>query len=206
MKKREYFYFILIIFIFSILGIRLLFIQNNKDMYQDELLSKTEVYINGGSAPRGRILDTNGNVLVDNIGVNTIYYNKVKGISSTDEIAIAKELASILTTKKASITELKEYWLVQNNNGKDLITNEEYQLLEERKITSAEIADLKLERITDDMLEAYTELDYKAAFIYSLMNDGYVYNKKLILKAVSETEYAQVLEKNIPGITGDLSW
>ena len=206
MKKREYFYFILIIFIFSILGIRLLFIQNNKDMYQDELLSKTEVYINGGSAPRGRILDTNGNVLVDNIGVNTIYYNKVKGISSTDEIAIAKELASILTTKKASITELKEYWLVQNNNGKDLITNEEYQLLEERKITSAEIADLKLERITDDMLEAYTELDYKAAFIYSLMNDGYVYNKKLILKDVSETEYAQVIEKNIPGITGELSW
>ena len=206
MKKREYFYFILIIFIFSILGIRLLFIQNNKDMYQDELLSKTEVYINGGSAPRGRILDTNGNVLVDNIGVNTIYYNKVKGISSTDEIAIAKELASILTTKKASITELKEYWLVQNNNGKDLITNEEYQLLEERKINSAEIADLKLERITDDMLEAYTELDYKAAFIYSLMNDGYVYNKKLILKDVSETEYAQVIEKNIPGITGELSW
>ena len=206
MKKREYFYFILIIFIFSILGIRLLFIQNNKDMYQDELLSKTEVYINGGSAPRGRILDTNGNVLVDNIGVNTIYYNKVKGISSTDEIAIAKELASILTTKKASITELKEYWLVQNNNGKDLITNEEYQLLEERKITIAEIADLKLERITDDMLEAYTELDYKAAFIYSLMNDGYVYNKKLILKDVSETEYAQVIEKNIPGITGELSW
>lgn len=206
MKKREYFYFILIIFIFSILGIRLLFIQNNKDMYQNELLSKTEVYINGGSAPRGRILDTNGNVLVDNIGVNTIYYNKVKGISSTDEIAIAKELASILTTKKASITELKEYWLVQNNNGKDLITNEEYQLLEERKITSAEIADLKLERITDDMLEVYTELDYKAAFIYSLMNDGYVYNKKLILKDVSETEYAQVIEKNIPGITGELSW
>ena len=206
MKKREYFYFILIIFIFSILGIRLLFIQNNKDMYQDELLSKTEVYINGGSAPRGRILDTNGNVLVDNIGVNTIYYNKVKGISSTDEIAIAKELASILTTKKASITELKEYWLVQNNNGKDLITNEEYQLLEERKITSAEIADLKLERITDDMLKVYTELDYKAAFIYSLMNNGYVYNKKLILKDVSETEYAQVIEKNIPGITGELSW
>ena len=206
MKKREYFYFILIIFIFSILGIRLLFILNNKDMYQDELLSKIEVYIYVGSAPRGRILDTNGNVLVDNIGVNTIYYNKVKGISSTDEIAIAKELASILTTKKASITELKEYWLVQNNNGKDLITNEEYQLLEERKITSAEIADLKLERITDDMLEAYTELDYKAAFIYSLMNDGYVYNKKLILKDVSETEYAQVIEKNIPGITGELSW
>ena len=206
MKKRGYFYFILIIFIFSILGIRLLFIQNNKDMYQDELLSKTEVYINGGSAPRGRILDTNGNVLVDNIGVNTIYYNKVKGISSADEITIAKELASILTTKTASITELKEYWLVQNNNGKNLITSEEYQLLEERKITSAEIADLKLDRITDDMLKAYTELDYKAAFIYSLMNDGYVYNKKLILKDVSETEYAQVIEKNIPGITGELSW
>ena len=144
--------------------------------------------------------------MVDNIGVNTIYYNKIKGISTADEITIAKELASILTIKEASTKELKEYWLVQNNNGKNLITNEEYQLLEERKITSKEIANLKLERITDAMLEEYTELDRKAAYIYSLMNDGYVYNKKLILKDVSETEYAQVIEKNIPGITGELSW
>lgn len=206
MKKRAYFYFILVISIFSILSIRLLFIQSDKDAYQAKLLSKTEVYVNGGSAPRGRILDTNGNVLVDNIGVNTIYYNKIKGISTADEITIAKELASILTIKEASTKELKEYWLVQNNNGKNLITNEEYQLLEERKITSKEIANLKLERITDAMLEEYTELDRKAAYIYSLMNDGYVYNKKLILKDVSETEYAQVIEKNIPGITGELSW
>ena len=45
---------------------------------EEKLEEKTNIYVNGISAPRGRILDTNGKVLVDNIGVKTIYYNKIK--------------------------------------------------------------------------------------------------------------------------------
>ena len=206
MKSRRYFYYILVIFLFCILGVRLISIRASKEEYQEKLLAKTEVYVSGSSAPRGRILDTNGNVLVDNIGVKTIYYNKIKGINIEDEIEIAKKLADILTIDAAGTKALKYYWLVTNSNGKSLITEEEYKLLEERKLTNNDITDLKYERITEEMLNSFSDIEKKAAHIYSLMNDGYVYSKKEILKDVSESEYAKVIESNIPGITGELSW
>ena len=206
MKKRRCFYYLTIIFLFGILAIRLLTIHSKQDEYKKLLMSKTQIYITGSSAPRGRILDKSGNVLVDNIGVKTIYYNKIKGITTKEEIAIAQKLASILTINSADENTLKEYWLVLNDNGKFLITEEEYQLLEERKITTAELNKLKKERITSDMLAQFSEEDSKSAYIYSLMNDGYIYNKKLILKNVAESEYAKTMESNIPGITGELSW
>lgn len=206
MKSRRYFYYILVIFLFCILGVRLISIRASKEEYQEKLLAKTEVYVSGSSAPRGRILDTNGNVLVDNIGVKTIYYNKIKGINIEDEIEIAKKLADILTIDAAGTKALKDYWLVTNSNGESLITEEEYKLLEERKLTNNDITDLKYERITEEMLNSFSDIEKKAAHIYSLMNDGYVYSKKEILKDVSESEYAKVIESNIPGITGELSW
>ena len=79
-------------------------------------------------------------------------------------------------------------------------------MLEERKLTNNDLTDLKYERITEEMLNSFSDIEKKAAHIYSLMNDGYVYSKKEILKDVSESEYAKVIESNIPGITGELSW
>ena len=206
MKKRKIFYYILFLFLFGILGIRLIMIYSNHNEYQEKLIEKTQIYVSGSSAPRGRILDTNGKILVDNIGVKTIYYNKVSGITVSDEVDIALNLASILTVDEGKIEELKEYWLVKNNNGKNLITEEEYELLEERKINSDDIKSLKLQRITEDMLNEFSEEEKKAAHIYSLMNEGYSYTKKVILKDVSEEEYAKVIEASIPGVTGELSW
>ena len=206
MKKRRCFYYILIVVVFSIIVGRLIYIKSKHSYYEEKLTEKTQIYVSGSSAPRGRILDTNGNVLVDNVGVKTLYYNKIKGISTTEEITIAQMLASILTIREASTSELKEYWLVLNNNGKDLITAEEYQRLNERKITNDELEVLKRERITSAMLSEFDAVNRKAAYIYGLMNDGYVYTKKLILKDVNEDEYAKIIESNIPGITGELSW
>ena len=183
-----------------------MYIWSNKDMYKEKLIEKTEVYVSGSSAPRGRIIDTNGNVLVDNVGVKTIYYNKIKGITIKEELDIARSLARILSVDSASKKELKDYWLVINNNGQSLITEEEYKMLEERKLTNDEVNNLKYERITDIMIDEFTESEKKAAHIYSLMNEGYIYSKKEILKNVSESEYAKVIESNIPGVTGELSW
>ena len=205
MKKKMYLY-LLVIAVFGVFLTRLIFIWSDKEFFTLALENKTVVYVSGGSAPRGRILDTNGKVLVDNLGVKTIYYNKIKGISTSEEIEIAKKLASILSVDEGSILEQKEFWLVNNNNGSNLITEEEYKLLDERKLSSSDLYDLKIERITEDMLNEEDELFRKCAKIYSLMNDGYVYSKKEILKNVSEEEYAKVIESNIPGVTGELSW
>ena len=205
MKKKMYLY-LLVIAVFGVFLTRLVFIWSDKEFFTLALENKTVVYVSGGSAPRGRILDTNGKVLVDNLGVKTIYYNKIKGISTSEEIEIAKKLAGILSVDEGSILEQKEFWLVNNNNGSNLITEEEYKLLDERKLSSSDLYDLKIERITEDMLNEEDELFRKGAKVYSLMNDGYVYSKKEILKRVSDEEYAKVIESNIPGVTGELSW
>ena len=206
MKNGNKKYYIIICLLFGILTIRLFFIYSKSNYYENILEKKTVIYVNGSSAPRGRILDTNGKVLVDNVGVKTIYYNKLKEIDKNEEIEISYKLANILTINEGTIEVLKEFWLVLNNNGKELITDDEYELLNERKITNDELENKKRERITDAMLEKFNYIDKKAAYIYNLMNEGYNYSKKEILKNVAEEEYAKVIESNIPGITGELSW
>ena len=206
MKKDKIFLYGLTISLFFIIVIKLLFIINDSVKYKKKLEEKTTIYVYGNSAPRGRILDTNGKILVDNVGVKTIFYNKIKGVSIEDEIVIAYKLANILSVDEANEKELKNFWLINNDDGKDLITAEEYQLLGERKITSDVLLNYKLERITDEMLNSYTKIDRVAAKIYSLMNDGYIYSKKEILTNVNESEYAKVMEANIMGVTGELTW
>jgi len=202
---KKYISFALIIVLFIIFGIRLSIILSNNSFYEKKLIEKTNIYVNGISAPRGRILDTNGKVLVDNIGVKTIYYNKIKGIKTSEELKIAEFLEDILEVKEASVDELKKYYLTTNDNGKNLITKEEYRLLEERKLNKDDINKMKLERITDDLID-YDTKTKRVAHIYYLMNNGYVYGKKEIAKNVSEEEYAKIVESNIPGVTGELSW
>ncbi len=202
--KKKVIYGLLIAF-FIICSFKLVSILKNKEYYTKLLDEKTNIYVYGISAPRGRILDCNGKVLVDNIGIKTIYYNKIKGITKSKELEIAGLLANILSVDEATIDELKEYYLINNNDGKYLITDEEYKLFEERKITKEEIDIKKRARITDDMLK-YSSKEKTQAHIYSLMNKGYIYSKKKIASNLTEEEYAKIIESKIPGITGELSW
>lgn len=202
--KKKVIYGLLIAF-FIICSFKLVSILKNKEYYTKLLDEKTNIYVYGISAPRGRILDCNGKVLVDNIGIKTIYYNKIKGITKSKELEIAGLLANILSVDEATIDELKEYYLINNNDGKYLITDEEYKLFEERKITKEEIDIKKRARITEDMLN-YSSKEKTQAHIYSLMNKGYIYSKKKIASNLTEEEYAKIIESKIPGITGELSW
>ena len=202
--KKGLIYGIVFMF-FMIFGLKIILIYTKNNYYQEKLIEKTKIYVNGTSAPRGRILDVNGNVLVDNVGIKTIYYNKIKGVKTIDELNIAKKLVKIIDVEEASVEELKKYYLITNNDGKDLITEEEYELLNMRKINSDDIKRLKNERITEDMLE-YDRETKKVAHLYKLMNTGYIYSKKEIKKNVSDMEYAKVIESNIEGVTGELSW
>ena len=191
--------------VFSIFIIKLVFILSNFSYYEEKLDKKTNIYIYGTSAPRGRILDTNGKVLVDNVGVKTIYYNKIKGITVEKELEIASKLANILNMDLASKDELKEYFLLTHDNGSNLITKDEYTLYENRKLSKEDLYKLKLDRITDDLID-YDDTTKKIAHIYALMNKGYYYSKKEILKNVTEEEYAKVIESNLCGITGEITW
>ncbi len=195
---------IIIIVIFSIILGRVIYLNVfMHEYYTEELYEKTNLYVYGTSAKRGRILDVNGNVLVDSIGVNTIFYNKQNNMTQQEEIDIAYQLSKILTMDIASVSDQKEFYLLLNNNGKDLITDEEYILYNERKLTDDEIKNLKLERID---LNKLSDMDKKAANIYYLMNSDYSYAKKNLKENVSDEEFAVIAESNIKGITTEIIW
>ncbi len=165
-------------------------------------------YITGASAPRGRILDVNGKILVDNIGINTLKYNRTEGSSLQKELDIAYSLSKIIKfdEKNFSTSKLKTLYLAKNNNGNHLITDEEWKLYEERKLTKGDISALKNERITDEILSEMTYEDKNASHIYYLLTNGYYYEDKIIKRNLSDQETVDILNLEIPGISVELTW
>ena len=120
---------LLLTIIFLIIIVRIININVvNKNKYIDLYDRKVNNYVYGYSSPRGRILDRNGKVLVDNIGIKTLFYKKQKNVKQKDELEIAYKLAEIINIK-INNNVLKEFWIIKNNNGEELLTNEEKKII-----------------------------------------------------------------------------
>lgn len=193
MKKT---YYIILIILLTIISVRIFELRILKhDYYTKEYLKQTNKIVYGFSAPRGRILDRNGKVLVDNIGSNTIIYHKL----DNNELEISKILLNILEEKKEASKEEQIEYYMQNNNTDFLLTTEELELYNKRKLSSEEIKKIKISRI-DNYLN-YTNEEKQIIYIYNLLNNGYSYSSKIIKKDASIKECALIQEKNIPGLT-----
>lgn len=187
-------YLILITILTIIASTRYIYLSVYKhNYYYDKYLSISNKIVEGINAPRGKILDRNGKVLVDNIGINTIVFHKIEGISTYEVSTI---LNNIIDVEKASLDTQKEYYL-KHEDTSNLLTKEEQDLYERRKLTLKEIEKLKLSRITPQ----YTEEEQKIITIYTLLNSGYSYDYKIIKEDVSEEICAKTNTENIPGLT-----
>jgi cell division protein FtsI/penicillin-binding protein 2 len=202
-----------ITFIVFILFANLFFIQIiQKDYYVNKVKTLSQNIINGNSAPRGRIYDRNHKLIVDNKPVKIIYYKKQPGVTTKQEIELAYQISEMLELKYSSISQsvLKDFWLKNYPDlGKSKITSEEWQQLDERKLTRNDIERLKLERITEEELDEFSLDDKEAAYIYSLMNKGYSYSEKIIKKDnISDQEYALISENAhlLNGFNTRLDW
>lgn len=212
-NKRYFFITVILVILFSIIAIRLFKLQIiDYEDYQNKLTVATEKTVEGSSAPRGRIYDRNYNLLVDNEAIKTIYYKKQSGITTKEEIALAYKIGTILEVdyQNLSTYRLKNFYY-QNNleKCKKLITEEEQDKYKKRKLTDDDLMNLIFERITEEDLSSYTEVDKEAAYIYYLMNKGYSYAEKIIKnKNVTEEEYAKISENidNLQGFNTKLDW
>lgn len=212
-EKRFNIISILLIFLFSIIIIRLVNIQIiNKDVYTEQLNRLTVNIVEGHSAPRGRIYDRNYNLLVDNIGVRVIYYKRKRGVTRSEEIDIAYRLAESIDVDYRGLTDriLKDFWIINNlERANKKITEEERELLRKRRLTNFDIQTKRRDRITEEELSEYDEIDREAAFIYYLMNRGYAHDKKIIKNTnITDEEYAYIAENldKYKGIGIKLDW
>lgn len=202
-------YFVLgfiIFFSFLVLTINLFAIQIlNQEYYAQKLEQANIKIVYGPSAPRGKIYDRNHRIIVDNQAVKTITYKRESGIGRLEEIQMAYLISDMIDVDFNHITEnqFKNFWLINHPiEGNKKITSEEWRMLEERRITLNDIEQIKLERVSDEDLMIYNEVDKKAAYIYFLMNNGYYFTEKIIKNSnVSDMEYALVSE-NLNILTG----
>ena len=203
--QRFYFRFSIIIIFITIINIRLYYLENTKkSFYQEQYDLKSNNIIEGYSAPRGRILDRNGIVLVDNYSINIITYRKVSNVSEIDlAFQILKEINYSIYASKEEIIEYHLNTMPPLN----YLTATEKELYQERKITRDEIKEIQRNRISKEELDQYDQEYQKAISIYNLMNKGYSYETKIIKNEnVSNNECANIIEANIPGVTCELSW
>lgn len=210
-EKRYIIMIIIICIVMIVLGLNLFFIQVIKhDFYVNKVEQLNRNVIFSNSTPRGRIYDRNGKIIVDNESVKVIYYEKPNGVITKEEIEVAYKVADMIEIDyELEINDLKKFWILNNKEeSNNLITDEEWQLLEERKLTNLDIENLKIERI-NDQLDEFTDKDKKAASIYYLMNVGYSYDEKIIKdEDVTDKEYALIAENinNIKGFDVRLDW
>ena len=183
-----------------IITIRLFYLQIIKNDYY--IIQKNNLnmkYVFGTTAPRGRIYDRNGKLIVDNKPNKIIYYNKEKKDSSVSELDVIKLLSEYIEidTKKLSNKMYKDYYIYVYNPK--LLKDNEVELYNDRKMTYDEMINLKYSRISDEMLN---RLSKEEAYLYYLMNNGYSYQDKIIKNDnVTDYEYAIVAE-NLDKLSG----
>ncbi len=215
MKKDFYRYRCLIIIVsllFTVVLVRLFMMMViNNSFYKEELAVLSYDLVEGSSAPRGRIYDRNYNLLVDNQAIKTIVY-KNEDISVSEEISLAYEVSDILELDYDKVSErnLVEFYLeTLEDKGDYLITEEEWDEYNLRKISFEDIYLLKINRISDDIINSMSIEDKKAAYLFYLMNNGLSYEDKVIKEDdVNELEYALIAENQdkYVGFKADVSW
>ena len=209
--------FIVISILFGIFFLIILFrlyhiMVQKQESYIEKLSLLTTDTVEGNSAPRGRILDRNGKVIVDNKALKTIYYRKDKNITTEQEILLAEEVSKHLSLSYEKLQErnLREYYVAKyQDKVRKLIHEKEWEQLKAHQLTNKEIEELQIERIKEDELNALTEEEKHAAYLYYLMNQGYSYDEKIIKSDhVTEEEYAYIAEHNqeLNGFNTKLDW
>ena len=154
-EKRYNILTVFIILLLLILIIGLFLIQViGKEKYEDKLEKLTKKIVYGPSAPRGRIYDRNGKLIVDNVPMKVIYYKKPSEVTTKEEIDIAYKLADMIDLEnKIKDYDLKTFWIKNNKEkAKSKITKKEWKKYDERKMSLDDIYKLEIERVTEEQL------------------------------------------------------
>lgn len=199
MKKKIIFMssVIIVFAIFSMRFYKLRFVDNA--YYLDLYDKKSTRYVYGLTQERGKILDTNGNILVDNKRVNIITFRLINNPNTSYLIELAYKLINILdVSEEASTDELKKFFLLTENTDY-LVTREDNDNLKYRYITYDDLETIKYNKITDE-IKKYTLKDRIAIHLYYLMNEGYYYDTKILDDNVSDDVCQMVSNSNIVGL------
>ncbi|MBM7652975.1 peptidoglycan D,D-transpeptidase FtsI family protein [Neobacillus cucumis] len=216
-KKKSHFPFRLnmlffsVFFLFSVLILRLGFVQIvYGENFKRDLERKEDITVSN-PVPRGNIFDRNFHIIVDNVPKNAITFTN-EGYSQSDMLITAQKLAKFIVKKTDMVTERdkRDYWMIKNPKLVDAkITDQERALYAKDKLTDMDLYKLKLDRITAAELNQLTNEDLEVLAIYQEFSKGVKFIPVMVKnEGVTDKEMAVVSEnlQSLPGVETTTDW
>ncbi|MDN5709125.1 MAG: penicillin-binding protein 2 [Planococcus sp. (in: firmicutes)] len=194
--------FFAIFLLFSMLILRLGYLQIVKGEDYARAIARTEEVAVNTSVPRGRIFDSAGRLQVDNEPVNSITYTKMQTTKSSEMLEVAEELAKLIEkdTKKVTLRDKQDFYIQLNTeSATEKVTAEERAAIEAEDVPQKEkqqkLDALVREKITDEELNSLTDEQLEVLAIYREMTSGYALSPQIIKgEGVTDEEFAIVSE------------
>ena len=203
--------FLGVFFLFSVLILRLGFVQIvHGENFKRDLDRKEDITVSN-PVPRGKIFDRDYRVIVDNVPKSAITFTN-EGFSQSDLLKTAEKLAKLIDKKTDLVTERDklDYWMMKNPMlAEAKITDQEKVLYANKKLIDQDLYKLKLERITAAELNQLTPTDLEVLAIYRQFSKGYKFIPEMVKnEAVTEKEFAVVSEnlQSLPGVNTTTDW
>ncbi len=195
--------FFSIFLLFSVLILRLGYLQIVKGEDYSRALARTEEVPVNTSVPRGRIFDSEGRVQVDNNPVNAITYTAMQTTKREEMLEVAKELAKLIEKdpKRVTVRDKQDFYILLNTEKATAkVTDAERKAIASEDITEKEknrkIDALVREKITEEELNSLTVEELEILAIYREMTSGYALSPQIIKNEdVSDAEFARVSER-----------
>ncbi|NMD71859.1 penicillin-binding protein 2 [Bacillus sp. DNRA2] len=204
--------FFVVFILFSALILRLGVVQIvYGDDFKREIERTEDVTINN-PVPRGKMFDTSGKIIVDNIPLNAITYTKYQGTDTKEMLKVAEKLATLIQkdTNKIQERDKKDFWIMKHPNlAKKKITKKEWDKFEAKELTDKEIYKLQLERITPEEINSFSNEELEVLAIFREFNSGYALTPQIVKnEGVTAEEFAAVSEnlESLPGVDTTTDW
>ncbi|APC48247.1 penicillin-binding protein [Virgibacillus halodenitrificans] len=203
--------FFVIFLLFSVLILQLGVVQIlNGEEFQKEI-ERTVKDTTKIPVPRGKIYDSNYDVIVDNKPLYSITYTPAKGVQAEDRLEVAQKLAELISMDSEdyldSITERnkKEYWYLLNKKKADKRLSEE----EAADMSNSEQYKTILDRITKEEISDFSKQELEVIAIKKELDKAYSLTPQIIKNEdVTPEEYARVAEHldKLPGVNATTDW
>ena len=203
--------FFSVFLLFSVLILRLGIIQIvYGENYKRELVRKDDFTVYN-PVPRGKIVDRNYQVIVDNLPKKAIVYRKY-GINQEEMLKTAELLSKFISKNidKVTVRDKKDFWILKHQQQADAkISNKERILYRMNRLSDKDLYELKLSRITDADLKNLSNKDIETLAIFRefKLSDKTVPH---IVKNenVTPEEFAVVSEnlQSLPGVDTLTDW
>ncbi|WP_312470253.1 penicillin-binding protein 2 [Neobacillus sp.] len=202
--------FFSVFLLFSILILRLGFVQivYGENFKRD--LERKEEFTISNPVPRGHMYDRKFKVIVDNNPKKAITFTN-EGFSQKEMLVTAEKLAKLISKNTDKVTErdMQDFWIMKHPMlANEKITLKEKDLYDAKKITDKDLYKLKLDRITKDELGLSDE-ELEVLAIYREISSGYKFTPQIIKNEdVTEKEFAVVSEnlQFLPGVDTTTDW